>query len=107
MTRVMKTLPHPRALAKPFGVQGLIPGEGLQTGAGVLSRKVSERLYSLKELVGRQVEREDRIERAGRAQVSDSSKDAPPAFPVARHPLKKPGVRMNAAVTLGNVACRG
>lgn len=50
-------------------MQGLIPGEGLQSGGGVLHRKVTEKLNSLKELAGRQVERADRIERAGRAQV--------------------------------------
>lgn len=34
-----------------------------------MHRKVVEKLNSLKELAGRQVERADRIERAGRAQV--------------------------------------
>ncbi|CAM9479292.1 unnamed protein product, partial [Hapterophycus canaliculatus] len=57
-----------RVLQQPFGVQGLIPGEALQSGGGVLHRKVMEKLNSLKELAGRQVERADRIERAGRAQ---------------------------------------
>lgn len=50
-------------------MQALIPGEGLQSG-GVLHRKVTEKLNSLKELAVRQAERNDRIERAGRAQVT-------------------------------------
>lgn len=50
-------------------MQALIPGEGLQ-GGGVLHRKVTEKLNSLKELAVRQAERNDRIERAGRAQVT-------------------------------------
>ncbi|CAN0408614.1 unnamed protein product, partial [Ectocarpus sp. 12 AP-2014] len=60
-------LPSLQRVLQPFGVQALIPGEGLQSGGGVLHRKVTEKLNSLKELAGRQVERADRIERAGRA----------------------------------------
>lgn len=41
----------------------------MQSGGGVLHRKVTEKLNSLKELAVRQAERNDRIERAGRAQV--------------------------------------
>ncbi|CAN0386164.1 unnamed protein product, partial [Laminaria digitata] len=53
---------------QPFGVQSLINVEGLQGGGGGLHRKIVEKLSSLKELAGRQMERADRIERAGRAQ---------------------------------------
>lgn len=54
-------------------MQGLIPGEGLQAGGGVLHRKVTEKLNSLKELAVRHAERNDRIERAGRTQVREKS----------------------------------
>lgn len=66
-TRRTRALHH-----QPFGVQALIPGEGLQSGGGVLHRKVTEKLNSLKELAVRRAERNDRIERAGRAQVGGS-----------------------------------
>lgn len=58
-----------RQISQPFLVQALIPGEGLQSGGGVLHRKVTEKLNSLKELAVRQAERSDRIERASRTQV--------------------------------------
>ena len=54
---------------QPFGVLSLIPGENLQAGVGVHHRKMVERLNNLKDLAARHVERADRIERAGRAQV--------------------------------------
>lgn len=54
-----------------LGVQGLIPAETSANGGGVLNRKITERLMSLKDLAARQVERADRMERARRAtQVS-------------------------------------
>lgn len=52
---------------QPFGVISLIPGDGIQ--GGIHHRKVVERLNYLKDLASRHVERTDRIERAGRAQV--------------------------------------
>lgn len=52
------------SILQPFGAQGLIPGEG---GGGMFNRRITERLQSLKDLAGRQVERADRIERARRA----------------------------------------
>eukprot|EP00903_Cladosiphon_okamuranus_P006689 g6529.t1 len=64
-------LPALQRVLQPFLVQALIPGEGLQSGGGVLHRKVTEKLNSLKELAVRQVERNDRIERAGRAQDAE------------------------------------
>lgn len=54
---------------QPFGVISLIPGDSVQ--GGIHHRKVLERLNYLKDLAGRHVERTDRIERAGRAQVGD------------------------------------
>eukprot|EP00752_Nemacystus_decipiens_P009507 g8498.t1 len=64
-------LPTLQRVLQPFLVQALIPGEGLQTGGGVLNRKVTEKLNSLKELAARQAERNDRIERAGRSQDAE------------------------------------
>lgn len=72
----MKGVPvyyHPllwRAL-QPFGVHTLIIGDGLQSGGGVFNRRIIEKLQSLKDLAGRQVERADRIERARRAAQAD------------------------------------
>lgn len=67
-------LPFPATCStckKSLGVQGLIPAETSANGGGVLNRKITERLMSLKDLATRQVERADRMERARRAtQVS-------------------------------------